>query len=65
MKVILADRVRETKATSLFGCEDVVGCGTGGEVADGTNGFDELGAVRLEGFCGGLLSEGRRGGKVV
>ena len=54
MKVILADRVCETKATSLFGCEDVVGCGMGGEVADGTNGFDELGAVRLEGFRGGV-----------
>lgn len=54
LKVILADRVRETKATSLFGSKDVVGCCAGGKVADGSNGSEELGAVRLEGFRGGV-----------
>jgi hypothetical protein len=43
--VVLAGRVSETKAISLFGSKDVMGCGTGGEVADGADSFNELGAV--------------------
>jgi hypothetical protein len=59
--VFFAGRVSETKDISLFGSKDVMGCGTGGEVADGADSFNEFGAVSSLGRWSGRVLEGFRG----